>query len=324
MSPRAPIERLALSPPETEMGRIQQALLRLLRGPKHAQAPGGDGLPTSSRFLFYELVQMGVLDKDSGKKRPDGIVSEALIRLRLLNLIPWEWIVDETRDLTEWNVYPTILAGVLERLNNVRLDPWGTQYPPMILTESRSLAGVLRNLAFQFLVPIAPTNGQVHGFLRTTVGKALHEDQEVLYLGDLDEVGNDIEANTRKILEEMVGALTWTRLALTIEQVRTYRIPRKMKTDKRDDSRSAAYETEALSQTVIQDLLRAALRRRLPEPLARVQARENDPTGEDPAPTGRDVIFLAVRRRSDVEFSSCTDRAAWYKAPPDPLPLGRF
>ncbi len=274
MSPRAPVERLTLSAPDTEMGRIQQALMKLLRGPKHAQAPGGDGLPTSSRFLFYELVQMGVLDKDSGKVRPDGIVSEALTRLRLLNLIPWDWIIDETRDLIEWPAYPTILAGVLERLDGVRLNPWGAQYPPMILTESRSLAGVLRRIAFEYLVPIAPTNGQVHGFLRTTVGKALQAGREILYFGDLDEVGNDIEANTRTILEEMVGALTWTRLALTIEQVRTYRIPRKMKTDKRDNTRSAAYETEALSQVVIQELLRTALRARLPEPLAKIQARE--------------------------------------------------
>ena len=39
--------------------------------------------------------------------------------------------------------------------------------PPMIITESRSLAGVLRDLASEYLTPIASTNGQAGGFSST-------------------------------------------------------------------------------------------------------------------------------------------------------------
>ena len=70
----------------------------------------------------------------------------------------------------------------------------------MILTESRSLAGVLRNIAREFRVRIASTNGQVGGFLRTDVAPMLWPGARVLYLGDYDLSGGQIEDNTRGVL----------------------------------------------------------------------------------------------------------------------------
>ena len=40
---------------------------------------------------------------------------------------------------------------------------------PLILCESRSLAGTLRDLAARYACPIASTNGQARGFLITEV-----------------------------------------------------------------------------------------------------------------------------------------------------------
>jgi len=67
------------------------------------------------------------------------------------------------------------------------------------------LAGVLRNVASAYLVQIAPTNGQCGGFLRTDVAPLLSPGQRVGYLGDQDLCGGQIEANTRKVLEELIG-----------------------------------------------------------------------------------------------------------------------
>ena len=54
------------------------------------------------------------------------------------------------------------------------------------------------------------------------------------YLGDFDLAGGDIEANTRRVLEGIIGGeLDWDRLALTREQVDQYRLPTIIKTDKR-------------------------------------------------------------------------------------------
>jgi hypothetical protein len=98
----------------------------------------------------------------------------------------------------------------------------------------------------------------------------------VLYLGDYDLAGNQIEANTRRVLEREVGPLNWERLALTEEQVRAYDLPRIIKHDRRYKDRRPheAVETEAISQRVLIDILRTCLDELLPEPLGRVQEHE--------------------------------------------------
>jgi len=99
----------------------------------------------------------------------------------------------------------------------------------------------------------------------------------VLYLGDYDLSGDLIEDNAQRVLErEIGGALRWERLALTREQIEAYELPKITKHDRRykDGRPHEAVETEAISQRVLIDILRARLDELLPEPLARVQEGE--------------------------------------------------
>ena len=147
----------------------------------------------------------------------------------------------------------------------------------MILTESRSLAGVLRHIIVEYRARIASTNGQCGGFLRTGIAPSLRPGDRVIYLGDHDLSGNQIEANTRRVLErEIGGELLWERLALTAEQMREYDLPVIIKRDRRykDGRPHEAVETEAISQRVLIDILRCRLDALLPETLPRVLARE--------------------------------------------------
>ena len=146
----------------------------------------------------------------------------------------------------------------------------------MILTERRSLAGTLRNVVQEYRANIASTNGQVGGFLHTDLAPAMQSGDRVLYLGDWDLAGAQIEDNTRRVLEREVGDLQWERLALTEQQVNDHALPRITKHDKRypDHRPHEAVETEALRQVVLMDILRARLAELLPEPLSRVQERE--------------------------------------------------
>jgi hypothetical protein len=83
-----------LSSADSAKGKLQRIVLDLLR--EHER----DGaLPTSARFLFYELVQRGVISKEKSKdgaRRPDQNLHDALFDLREAECVPWEWIVDET------------------------------------------------------------------------------------------------------------------------------------------------------------------------------------------------------------------------------------
>jgi hypothetical protein len=149
--------------------------------------------------------------------------------------------------------------------------------PPMILTEARSVAGVQRPTVSNYRARIAATNGQCGGFLRTEIAPLLRPGDRVLYFGDWDLSGNQIETNTRRVLErEIGGALRWERVALTEEQVAEYNLPFIVKHDRRykDGRPHQAVETEALRQTVLIDILRARLDALLSEPLERVQERE--------------------------------------------------
>jgi hypothetical protein len=254
--------------PTSKMGVLREALMRLL-----AQHQADGMLPTSARFLFYELITAGVISKHgNGARRPDQPVSEALTELRKSGEIPWTWIADETRSIDDFAGWPTIARGLKTYMNALRLDPWDGD-APLVLTESRSLAGVLRGLAQEYAVRIASTNGQTGGFLHTDVAPALSDESRVLYLGDFDWAGGHIEGNTRRVLEQYHD-LEWERLALTQEQVEAYSLPVVMKLDRRDGKAREAVETEALSQGLIVQIVRERLNALLPEPLEAVHIRE--------------------------------------------------
>jgi hypothetical protein len=253
---------------------LREALLQLL-----AEHERDGALPTSNRFLYYELIARGIVSKERrGARRPDQDANDALTHLRENGLIPWDWIVDETRTLLDYSGSPSIKEAVLDYLPSARLDLWQGKII-LVLTESRSLAGVLRQIAWDYRIRIASTNGQCGGFLHTTIAPLLRDGDvppQVLYLGDYDLAGNQIEANTRSVLEQDAGDLDWTRIALTAEQVEQYDLPTIEKRDRRynDGHPHLAVETEALSQKLIVDLLEAELTALLPEPLERVHERE--------------------------------------------------
>jgi hypothetical protein len=273
------VSTLGLSPQHTQAGRYQHALVRLYE--QHAHQEGG--LPTSGRFLYYEGVQVQAWPKhyDGRKRRVDQDVSDALMRLRELGLIPWDDIRDETRTLRTWRYADTVLAYLQDTLPLARINPWGTGLPPLVLCESRSLAGVLEDVLASYLVPVASTNGQVGGFLHTDIIPLLQQGpRRMFYLGDFDWQGGQIERNTRDVIEDALAedftTATWQRLALTERQVNDYRLPIIKKTDSRyrPPRTHDAVETEALSQSVLVKLVRDALDAALPEPLADVQRRE--------------------------------------------------
>ena len=250
----------------SKIGILRELLFELLQEHKR-----DDAIPTNARFLFYELVQRGELSKeqkprvdDKKGRRPDQDLHDALTDIRENGSIPWDWIVDETRSLENYTGYASVKAGVLAKLPYIKLDPW-KGCAPLILTESRSLVGVLRDIAIEYRVRIASTNGQVGGFLRTDIAPLLQSGDRVITLWDLDLSGGHIEANVRRVLErEIGGKLDWERLALTKDQVREYKLPVIVKKDKRFKNRRfqrvqtkgpplkpgehEAVETEAISQ----------------------------------------------------------------------------
>jgi hypothetical protein len=248
----------------------------------------GGAIPTNGRFLFYELEQDGKIPKaylkPDGSKRarqPGQDVSDALMDLRETGRVPWEWILDETRELQEWLSAASMRDYLLDATADARLDCWDGRPAPLIICEARPTKGVLSRITGEYLAPITATNGQSGGFLVTDVVPKLRGNtRSILYIGDheVGGPGDQIENNTRRYLERYAERnIDFTRIALTAEQVAADRRLLGLVIDKIDRRCKPprpykAIECEAVGQVVLEDLLRAALDALLPEPLAAVQS----------------------------------------------------
>jgi len=287
-----PEQASLLSRPNTKRGRLQRAALALLFDWNEA----GE-IPAAIRFAFYALEQLGVvskavLERADGKKgrRPDQDLSEAFTHLRDHGIIPWGWVRDDRRSLSVWRYAATVAAYLSDSINDARIDVWGGEPPPIILCESAAVAGVLEQLAAAYLCPISGLSGMTNGFLRTVVAPQILDDtndvpwrQRILYLGDWDFSGGQIEQSTRRILEEACADdLDWQRVGLTEDQVDQYDLRRLVihKTDKRHARRGCcphpAVEAEALGQTTIRRIIEDRLADIVPTDINEVLEREQD------------------------------------------------
>jgi hypothetical protein len=257
------------------------------------------------RFLFYELEQQGHVSKRSknldgtdSKRKPDQNLIDAVTVLREAGLIPWDWIVDESRDVTTWTFAPSVRDYLVNEVGQGTLDRFPDVRRPVLVCESRGVGGVLsRGVATDYLVSVVPTGGQCHGFLMTKAASPLYDRRgvHVLYVGDFDLSGDLIESNTRSVLERAngcrfydelrTGANYWERLALTKEQCK--RLKKKgiepiRKHDKRykDGRPHEAFEVEALGQSLVTQIVRDRLEELAPEPLASVLEREEEERDE--------------------------------------------
>src|SRR5262245_50647339 len=140
-SPDNAIPEDGLSRPNSAAGKLQRILLGLLREHERNE----DGLPTYPRFLYYELVVGQIISKVKTTKgrHNDQNMQDALTPLRDKGVIPWGWLGDETRKLDDFTGWGSISEWAIKSVPHVRLCPWNGR-PPTILTESRSVAGVLR------------------------------------------------------------------------------------------------------------------------------------------------------------------------------------
>ena len=106
--------------------------------------------------------------------------------------IPWEWIVDETRELERVSTWddPAAYARCVAR--SYRRDFWNQQ--PVrcrgVVSEKGTVRGVLQPVLDQYAVGFLP----VHGFSSATTVHDIAQDDDgreliVLYVGDFDPSG---------------------------------------------------------------------------------------------------------------------------------------
>jgi hypothetical protein len=147
--------------------------------------------PITVRGVCYRLFVAGLIDSMATKNTQK--ISRLLVDAREEGIIPWEWIVDDSRRMegdggfTDLEQYARIVQ------NSYRRDFWAHQRERVIIvSEKATVAGIVRPVLEEFGVPFFP----VHGFNSATkiydLCQEIHRDNRVyyfLYIGDHDPSG---------------------------------------------------------------------------------------------------------------------------------------
>lgn len=208
-----PIKRVRAT--NAEMERRRQAVIGMVE----------ESAPTSVRHVYYQAITQHLIAKDTGGSRSNyNKIQRAILQLRRSGDIDYGNIVDSTR----WRRKPSSWSNLERYIDSVqrsyRRDLWASQDTLLeVWCESESIAGVLVDVTAKWDVPLLPCHGySSETFAWGAAENWLGDDRDpvVLYVGDLDRHGKQIEADLRRKLEGFYGSeVDWTRVGITEEQI---------------------------------------------------------------------------------------------------------
>ena len=153
------------------------------------------------RRIYYVCSGLGVVHKDHGSEDTGyKAVAEALQKFRWSGDLPWESIVDGTRELVRypmWNDADDFLKSVKPQF---RTDFWrGQKERPIVVFEKDTLSGMLGDVCSRYQVPNMSFHGQISDsglymlaqYIVSLEGQA--ETVWLYYLGDYDPSGLTID-----------------------------------------------------------------------------------------------------------------------------------
>jgi hypothetical protein len=193
--------------------------------------------PITGRGVGYKLFTAGLIPSMS-----TGDMQKVYRLLRIAReqgIIPWDWIVDETRSIERVQTWadPAAYARCVAR--SYRREFWNQQpHRVQVWSEKGTVRGVLASVLDHHAVGFLP----VHGFSSATTAHDISEDDDgrpliILYVGDFDPSGmfmseTDLPARFAKYDGDHIEL---KRIALTRQQVSG--LPSFPAADKRKDPR---------------------------------------------------------------------------------------
>ncbi|MCL4182160.1 MAG: hypothetical protein KJ011_01780 [Burkholderiaceae bacterium] len=232
--------------------------------------------PASVRAVCYRLFVEGFIASMAVKNTKR--VSEQLVWARENDVIPWERIVDETRQAERVRAWDNPDQIIRAAVNGYRRDYWQDQ-PERV--EVWSEKGTIRGTLAPVLDKFGVTFRVMHGFSSATAmngiaeeTRANHKPLTVLYLGDWDPSGLHMsERDIPSRLDRYDGEATVRRIALRVDDVATgTRLPSFDAESKTGDSRHRwfvenyghrCWELDSLSPVTLRERVQAEIIRRL-------------------------------------------------------------
>lgn len=238
------------------------------------------------RQLYYRFVALDLIDNKQSQYQ---YLGTAIKEARLDGMIPWDWIEDRTRSTAAGDhndgkvVTPASrFAANLDWFKNTPdrffRPRWQHQENYIeVWVEKEALAGVFANICNDLKVVSFPNRGYTSITLLKEAADRIKEETRkkvppmgnrkqahILYFGDFDPSGQDIERNIRDKLQNTFHVdVTVTRKALTRKQINKHKLP--PQPAKSSDSRyedfvaehgNIAVELDALPPSNLKQLIR--------------------------------------------------------------------
>jgi hypothetical protein len=230
--------------------------------------------PASVRATCYKLFTLGMIT--SMVKSETNRVSTQLTWARETGVIPWNWIVDETRAPERISAWKDPAAFVETVKRSYRRNNWADQPERIeVWSEKATIGGILAPVLREY----GCTFRVMHGYGSTTavhqIADESTEDERMLtalYVGDWDPSGLHMsEVDLPRRLEKYEGDVYLCRLALAEQDIRSG-LPSFPAATKRGDPRyrwfterygTSCWELDALSPVVLRQRVEDAILTRL-------------------------------------------------------------
>jgi hypothetical protein len=224
--------------------------------------------PITGRGVGYKLFTAGLISSMGTNEMQK--VYRHLREAREQDIIPWEWIVDETREFERVATWDDPAQYARDMARCYRRDAWNEQPARCeVWSEKGTVRGVLAPVLDQYAVGFRV----MHGFTSATTVHDVAEDDDgpdliVFYVGDYDPSGMYMsEEDLPGRLREYGGDhVTLRRIALTREQVSE--LPSFPASDKTKDPRfkwfrsnygDRCWELDALDSNTLRDCVENAI-----------------------------------------------------------------
>ncbi|RLG90874.1 MAG: hypothetical protein DRO36_05360 [Candidatus Hecatellales archaeon] len=244
------------------------------------------------RQIFYGLVSNQTIENNEHEY--DRIV-RICKNARLAGLIPFDKIIDDTREAEKTPSWDSIEEIIGAAINQYRSDWWkDQQYYVEVWLEKRTLRRIFYPITNSFDVHLCIGGGyQSWSEIWEAVKRfESRENQEIviLYFGDLDPSGKDIPRDLRERFSDLKVPVTVKEIALTRDDIEQYNLPRnpsktregKQKGDPRKDWYFQKYgidygvELDALPPDVLRNKLEEAIIDHISDPHRFRQRIEQD------------------------------------------------
>lgn len=219
--------------------------------------------PVTVRGVYYRVVSAGAVPKTEAGYN---VVARQLLKLRRDGTIPYSYITDGTR----WITQPTTWGGLDQMLDDAaasyRRALWHSQNVDVhVYTEKDAISGAILPVTYRWDVPLGVLRGYTSESFAYSVAMSLDPSKVtfIYQLGDHDASGvNAWEDFQRKVKGFTTAVVVFERLAVTPEQIVQWDLP--TRPQKKTDTRAKGFEGEcvevdAVPPTRLRDLLQAAI-----------------------------------------------------------------